>query len=170
MGTLCRSPLARISSHRYGIARIAPPPDWNVPFAINASALRLRPTTQRLSEMLEHDVCHARFMTSLREYLDSIGTPLRKAPVLAGREIDLYQLYEAVKSMGGYHAVTQDKRWADVGQVLKVKEASHAAYALRQNYQKLLLQFELAQRAGADGTGGAASPIGSSVGGGSGGS
>jgi len=141
-----------------------------VPFAINASALRLRPTTQRLSEMLEHDVCHARFMTSLREYLDSIGAPLRKAPVLAGREIDLYQLYEAVKSMGGYHAVTQDKRWADVGQVLKVKEASHAAYALRQNYQKLLLQFELAQRAGADGTGGAASPIGSSVGGGPGGS
>lgn len=101
--------------------------------------------------MLEHDVDHARFMMSLREYLDGLGMPLRKVPVLAGREIDLYQLYQAVDALGGYHAVTQDKRWAEVGQALKVKEASHSAYALRQNYLKLLLQYELSESAAVQG-------------------
>ena len=70
---------------------------------------------------------------------------MRKPPLMGGREIDLYRLHQVVVSMGGYHVITQEKRWVEVGQQLKLKEASHSAYALRQHYSKWLLQFEVLQ-------------------------
>eukprot|EP00966_Prymnesium_polylepis_P244605 5657844-Prymnesium_polylepis.1 len=60
---------------------------------------------------------------------------------MSGRDIDLYRLHRVVNDLGGYHLVTQEKKWGDVGQLLKLREASHCAYALRQHYSKWLLQF-----------------------------
>lgn len=114
-----QDPLAYVRSvldvvQQYGVARIQPPPTWQPPFAIQSSALKLRPTTQRTSELLQCDVGALNFMSGLREFLDSMGTPLRKLPILAGRELDLYSLYTTVERLGGYHSITQDKRWAEV--------------------------------------------------------
>ena len=82
-------------------------------------------------------------MIQLRSFLDGIGMPLRKHPLMGGREIDLYVLQQLVVAAGGYHRITQEKRWVEIGQHMKLREASHNAYALRQHYSKWLLQFEL---------------------------
>ena len=39
--------------------------------------------------------------------------------------------------------VTQEKRWNDVIKRLKMRDAAHYAYSLRQHYSKLLLQYEI---------------------------
>ena len=105
--------------------------------------MKLSTTTQRISELMERDVSRARFMAQFRSYLDGCGMSMRKPPLMGGREIDLYRLHQVVVGLGGYHLITQEKRWVEVGQQLKLKEASHSAYALRQHYSKWLLQYEL---------------------------
>jgi hypothetical protein len=92
---------------------------------------------------MERDVVRTRFTAQLRSFLDGIGMPLRKPPLMGGREIDLYVLYQTVLGAGGYHRVTQEKRWVEIGEQMKLREASHNAYALRQHYSKWLLQYEL---------------------------
>ena len=91
---------------QFGIARIIPPPGWKPPFALDSDSLRLRTTTQRISDLqATDDVSQACFLQGLREFLNAIGQPLTKMPLLGGKDIDLFRLYHAVTDMGGYHQV-----------------------------------------------------------------
>ena len=89
---------------QFGIALIVPPPGWKPPFALDSDSLRLRTTTQRISDLqATDDVSQACFLQGLREFLNAMGQPLTKIPLLGGKDIDLFRLYHAVTDMGGYH-------------------------------------------------------------------
>ena len=71
---------------QFGIARIVPPPTWSPTHALDSDSLRLRATTQRISELqATDDVSHACFLRGLREFLNAIGQPLIKMPMLGGK-------------------------------------------------------------------------------------
>ena len=126
----------------YGAVKIIPPSSWRPPFAIDADEVRLRTTVQRTGELMERDLARTKFLAALRESLEGKGQPLVKMPVIGGKELDVYKLYTVVCGLGGYHHVTQQKGWLQVAQALKLREGAHCAYALRQQYAKLLLQYE----------------------------
>ena len=64
-----------------------------------------------------------------------------------------------MQSLGGYQKVTQEKKWGDVAQQLKLKQATQCAYALRQHYSKLLTQYEVVQKASESKGGGKAAEV-----------
>ena len=86
------NPLAYVASvaplvSQYGACRLVPPAGWAPPFAMEAEGVRLRPVPQRTAELLERDAARSRFLATLRAFLDGLGTPLRKPPLLAGKEV-----------------------------------------------------------------------------------
>ncbi|KAL1525920.1 hypothetical protein AB1Y20_020746 [Prymnesium parvum] len=116
---------------QYGIARIIPPPDWDPPFALDASGTQLSTTARRLSDHAECDAHRARFLRAIAETHDAEPPPL-------GRQLDLYQLYTLVAARGGHDAVCADKGWAELAAQLKLRDAPQ----LRAYYQKWLLPYE----------------------------
>lgn len=121
---------------------IVPPPSWKPPFAIDTAKFKFNTRVQKINELFERYVIRVRFLTCLREYHDANGTPLTHIPVLGGAEIDLFRLYRAVNSRGGFERVCADRLWGAVARALHYEGLNHAAGALRACYQKLLLGWE----------------------------
>lgn len=120
-----------------------PPPSWKPPFQLDPSKLRFNTRVQKINELFERSVLRVRFLTCLREFHDAQGTPLTHIPVLAGHEVDLYRLYNAVAARGGFESVCAARGgWADIARALNYQGLSHVPQALRQAYAKLLLAYE----------------------------
>jgi len=65
------------------------------------------------------------------------STPLRRIPTLGGRELDVYHLYQKVKSLGGAEAVSQARLWGEVARSFNLPASvTSASYAVRQHYVK----------------------------------
>lgn len=50
------------------------------------------------------------------------GTPINRAPILGGKDIDLYKLYRVVQHYGGGKKVTQNQQWKKVGGLIADSE------------------------------------------------
>lgn len=61
-----------------------------------------------------------RFVAQLYKYMDELGTPINKAPVLAQKDLDLYRLFESVRKLGGYNRVCLKNEWKTVLKKLKL--------------------------------------------------
>lgn len=75
-----------------------------------------------------------RFVAQLYKFMDERGTPINKAPVLAGKELDLYQFYDTVKKLGGYNRVCHKGEWKTV--IKKMKLAGATVTAVKNAYNK----------------------------------
>ena len=65
------------------------------------------------------------------------SNPVKRFPLLGGRELDLYHLYLKVKSLGGSKRITQDRLWGDVARSFNLPASvTSASYACRQNFIK----------------------------------
>ena len=125
-----------------GISLIVPPASWKPPFSIELPKFRFGTRVQKINELFERNVVRVRFLTCLREFHDANGTPLTHIPALGGSEIDLFRLYNAVRSRGGYDKVCAERKWPAVARALHYEGLAHAAQALRACHQKLLLGYE----------------------------
>uniref|UniRef100_A0A915NCL8 ARID domain-containing protein n=1 Tax=Meloidogyne javanica TaxID=6303 RepID=A0A915NCL8_MELJA len=64
-------------------------------------------------------------------------------PYANGKELDLYELYDAVISLGGWQKVTNFDRWGEVLQKLSISEnIQMAEHAVRIIYMQYLCKFE----------------------------
>lgn len=82
-------------------------------------------------------------MEDLEEFLEQKRQPIKNNPMLDGHEVDLFHLYKAVTSRGGYHQVNNKKLWKEVAQDLRVSpENSGAPTTLKQYYVRYLLSYE----------------------------
>ena len=63
-------------------------------------------------------------------------------------ELDLYVVFCEVQALGGYDAVTMDKRWKRVCEALgrDLSTATSAGHSMRILYEKFLLDFETHRR------------------------
>uniref|UniRef100_A0A183BV00 ARID domain-containing protein n=1 Tax=Globodera pallida TaxID=36090 RepID=A0A183BV00_GLOPA len=66
-----------------------------------------------------------------------------KPPSANGQEFDLFEMYEAVTSLGGWQKVTALNRWNEVLQLLKIDECIQMAeHAVQLLYMRFLSKFE----------------------------
>ncbi|XGW35479.1 hypothetical protein V3C99_019029, partial [Haemonchus contortus] len=54
------------------------------------------------------------FVAQFYNFLELRGSPIEDAPLMGGKEIDLYALYNAVQELGGYNRVTKLQLWNEV--------------------------------------------------------
>uniref|UniRef100_A0A1I8BTQ1 ARID domain-containing protein n=1 Tax=Meloidogyne hapla TaxID=6305 RepID=A0A1I8BTQ1_MELHA len=98
---------------------------------------------QFLSTPIEKRLKANQFYENLRHfYRRKWGCSLR-IPYANGKELDLYELYDAVVSLGGWQKVTNFDRWGEVLQKLSISEnIQMAEHAVRIIYMQYLCKFE----------------------------
>jgi hypothetical protein len=146
--------------HKYGIIKIIPPSKkWlNGTFLISFSRLisgksfdkiidyndYLFPTKiQNIHQLQHRNGPYAKFMVDLTEFLEQKRQPIKSHPMLDGHEVDLFHLYKAVTSRGGYHKVNNLKLWKEVSQDLRISSSNTgASTTLKQYYIRFLLSYE----------------------------
>ena len=91
-----------------------------------------------------------KFLTSLRRFIllktdgMDLGIGAYRIPRLGGEEVNLPQLYRSVVMCGGYQKTIQKKGWGGVvaSHMGVPSKVTDAAYRLRVNYEKFLLEYE----------------------------
>jgi AT-rich interactive domain-containing protein 2 len=75
------------------------------------------------------------FLRDLHHFHETRGTPFRRPPILAGKEVDLYLLYTLVTGQGGWIKVNSKNGWSDVLDQLRLpKDCVNGSVALKQIY------------------------------------
>uniref|UniRef100_T1JB82 ARID domain-containing protein n=1 Tax=Strigamia maritima TaxID=126957 RepID=T1JB82_STRMM len=83
------------------------------------------------------------FLTELRQFHESRGSPFRRTPSLNGRAVDLSLLYQQVTSLGGWRKVNDTQKWDTVLQKMNLpRSCANAALALKQFYIRYLDHYE----------------------------
>ncbi|KAM3186239.1 hypothetical protein ACTXT7_004735 [Hymenolepis weldensis] len=75
-------------------------------------------------------------------FMESIEKPLTGLPQVVKQPLDLYRFYLAVRERGGVLEVIKTKRWKEISQLFNINASASAAYTLRKNYCKYLLDYE----------------------------
>ncbi|CAL8072567.1 unnamed protein product [Calicophoron daubneyi] len=84
-------------------------------------------------------------------FMEEIGKPLVGLPQVVKQPLDLYRFYLAVRDRGGVLEVIKARRWKEISQLVNINASASAAYTLRKNYCKFLLDYECRfDRGGAD--------------------
>ncbi|VDP72437.1 unnamed protein product [Echinostoma caproni] len=84
-------------------------------------------------------------------FMEEIGKPLVGLPQVVKQPLDLYRFYLAVRERGGVLEVIKARRWKEISQLVNINASASAAYTLRKNYCKFLLDYECRfDRGGAD--------------------
>lgn len=84
------------------------------------------------------------FLFSLNVFMKKRGTPITKEPILGGKRLDLYQLYNEVISYGGLMEVIKKKAWMKIFRKLDnfSENRTDASTALKTIYIKYLFPYE----------------------------
>ena len=70
------------------------------------------------------------------------STPIKRIPLLGGRELDLCHLFHKVQSLGGSKVVSERRLWGEVARSFKLPPSvTSASYAVRQNYMKWIFNL-----------------------------
>ncbi|XP_068611397.1 AT-rich interactive domain-containing protein 2 [Brachionichthys hirsutus] len=91
------------------------------------------------------------FLDELRQFHHGRGSPFKKVPVVAGKELDLSALYVRVVSLGGFAKVSDKNQWIELGEEFNFpRSCSNAAFALKQYYLRYLEKYEKVHHFGED--------------------
>ncbi|XP_030621977.1 AT-rich interactive domain-containing protein 5A [Chanos chanos] len=83
------------------------------------------------------------FVTNLYRFMKDRGTPIERIPHLGFKQINLWKIYKAVETLGGYDSVTAQRLWKNVYDELGGSPGStSAATCTRRHYERLVLPFE----------------------------
>ncbi|KAL6043476.1 Lysine-specific demethylase 5A, partial [Balamuthia mandrillaris] len=110
---------------------------------IEPMTMRFTTKLQKVHQLRLRDGPNEQFITKLQQFLEKSGTPMKSVPRLDGKDLDLYKLFKAVVERGGMKAVTRNRRWKEVAEVLKLSsKCTSAAHVLSQHYATWLLAYE----------------------------
>lgn len=113
-------------------AMLLPPNNLNPQSASCFSRLMEMGYEPERRRWLEHYFC----------FMEEIGKPLTGLPQVVKQPLDLYRFYLAVRERGGVMEIIKSKRWKEISQLVNVNASASAAYTLRKNYCKYLLDYE----------------------------
>ena len=84
-----------------------------------------------------------RFNEELIKFYNMQGKDFSKPPIVSGKNLDLYKLYNEVIRLGGYQSVLENKQWKDVVTILDLPSScTSASFTVKRHYKKYLLAFE----------------------------
>lgn len=130
-GPACSSRCRPVVEHTSGICRIVPPPEWVAgvaeEFAIDRSSLKFTARVQRVDQLQRKHtaVASQRFWNEYNAWMAANGIKRKGKggkvnPVFNGQEVELDRLHAVVTRRGGYTAVTEDRSWREIANVLDV--------------------------------------------------
>ncbi|KAK1787046.1 hypothetical protein P4O66_017424 [Electrophorus voltai] len=91
------------------------------------------------------------FVVNLYHFMKERGTPIERIPHLGFKQINLWKIYKAVETLGGYDSVTARRLWKNVYDELGGSPGStSAATCTRRHYERLVLPFERHRRGEGD--------------------
>ncbi|KAJ1966460.1 hypothetical protein H4R35_006977, partial [Dimargaris xerosporica] len=127
-----------------GICKIIPPTGWRPPFALDTETFRFHTRKQQLNSLEGKTRANLNYLEQLYKFHAQQGHPVTKIPQLAKRPIDLYALKKEVALRGGYRQVTANKKWAEIGRVLKYarETCTSLSNSLKKAYCNILLPYE----------------------------
>lgn len=136
-----------------GICKIVPPSDkWlqgkSFSKVVSSKNFIFQTKLQNIHQLQIRSGPNERFLEELEDFLKKKNTPMKSIPMYDGQELDLYQLYHAVKNRGGVHEVTNSKKWKEIAKDLKLTwDPNSSAQKLKESYQKYLYSYEIYQKA-----------------------
>ncbi|KAJ3273579.1 AT-rich interactive domain-containing protein 2 [Terramyces sp. JEL0728] len=84
-----------------------------------------------------------KFYETLQQIHDKQGVALQREPILGGKKLDLYMIFNLVMQNGGYSKVTQERAWKRISNYFQLPETcTNSAFVFKQLYQRHLLAFE----------------------------
>ena len=84
-----------------------------------------------------------KFREELTKFYNLQGKESFKYPIVSGKNLDLYKLYNEVIKRGGYQVVFENKQWKDVVCTLDLPSScTSASFTVKRHYKKYLLSYE----------------------------
>ncbi|KNZ76050.1 Lysine-specific demethylase 5A [Termitomyces sp. J132] len=133
-----------ISEHakNYGICKIIPPDDWDMPFVTDTETFRFRTRLQRLNSIEASARAKLNFLEQLYQYHKQQGNPRVVVPTINHKPLDLWLLRKEVQKMGGYETVGLEKKWSDLGRILGYRGIPGLSTQIKQSYMRVILPYE----------------------------
>ena len=86
-----------------------------------------------------------KFREELTKFYNLQGKESFKYPIVSGKNLDLYKLYNEVIKRGGYQVVLENKLWKEVVCTLDLPSScTSASFTVKRHYKKYLLPYEQA--------------------------
>ncbi|KAI9259050.1 hypothetical protein BY458DRAFT_517620 [Sporodiniella umbellata] len=96
-----------------------------------------------LPDTIDRTPEYVKFIQDLQRFHDSKKTRLVPEPVLGGRRLDLYKIFQVVVAAGGFDEVTKNRSWKQVGNLFQFRSTcTNSAYIMKGVYIRNLLGYE----------------------------
>ncbi|KAI8988262.1 hypothetical protein BDF20DRAFT_854728 [Mycotypha africana] len=93
--------------------------------------------------MFMHTISDIKIHISYTQLHFVYSTTLQAEPVLGGKRLDLYKIYQSVVNAGGFEEVTKNRGWKQIGDIFKFPSTcTNSAYILKGVYIRNLLGWE----------------------------
>ncbi|BGP37972.1 hypothetical protein JCM10449v2_001899 [Rhodotorula kratochvilovae] len=128
----------------FGICKIVPPEGWRPSFAIDSETFRFKTRLQQLNSMEASARASLNFLEQLYLFHRQQGSSGMTLPAIGGKPVDMWRLKREVTDLGGYHAVTHDRKWTTVGKALGYNVALNTSICsqLKMAYHRIIVPFE----------------------------
>ncbi|XP_043568248.1 AT-rich interactive domain-containing protein 5B isoform X2 [Chiloscyllium plagiosum] len=112
----------------------------------NNSSNCKNPPADEKSEVAADEECRAEeqtFLVTLYKYMKERNTPIERIPYLGFKQINLWTMFQAAQTLGGYEAITARRQWKQIYDELGGNPGStSAATCTRRHYERLILPYE----------------------------
>lgn len=114
----------------------APTPKRRQPAARSAS--------QKLQALYEpqDEPGRREFIDSIIKYWEDKDLPLKNAPLMGRKTLDLFTLYRRVKERGFMQEVSNKKKWPEISNIMNLGSTSTSGFTLKKQYCKYLYGYE----------------------------
>ncbi|KAG9317792.1 PLU-1-like protein-domain-containing protein [Chiua virens] len=126
----------------YGICKVVPPVDWKMPFVTDTENFRFKTRLQRLNSIEASSRAKVNFLEQLYRFHKQQGNPRVSVPTINHKSLDLWLLRKEVHKLGGYDAVTKNRKWGDLGALLGYRGIPGLSTQIKNSYTRIILPYE----------------------------
>ncbi|XP_010749298.3 AT-rich interactive domain-containing protein 5B isoform X1 [Larimichthys crocea] len=129
-----------VTADKAGVTKVK---DSRVSSVNHSTPLALPEERRRRGRGLQYKAEEQAFLVSLYKYMKERKTPIERIPYLGFKQINLWTMFQAAQSLGGYELITARRQWKNVYDELGGNPGStSAATCTRRHYERLILPYE----------------------------